>query len=201
MKAEELNNAIVKLLRRYTFKPEIKDLFKKVVLDSIGESSKDTNTKRQKIAAEIEKAQKRLESLQDKYIDNEIGVEDYNRLKTKYKADIDSFTKQKAEINIITNDISVQLEFCMSVLENLAGFYEKADVVGKQRIIGSIFTGNLIFSEKKVQTTKVNEVVSLLINTSKAFEKMKKGQLRKKLKLSPWVTPAGFKPTTSRSGI
>jgi len=34
--------------------------------------------------------------------------------------------------------------------------------------------------------------VSLLINTSKGFEKMKKGQLRKKLKLSPWVNPRGW---------
>jgi hypothetical protein len=50
----------------------------------------------------------------------------------------------------------------------------------------------LIYSGKKVQTTKVNEVVSLLINTSKTFEKMKKGQLHKKLKLSPWVTPRGW---------
>jgi hypothetical protein len=131
VKAEELNNAIIKLLRRYTFRPEIKDLFKKVVLDSISESSKDVNIKRQKIATEIEKTQKRLESLQNKFIDNEIGAEDYNRLKAKYKTDIDSFIKQKADINIITNDISAQLEFCMGILENLSGFYEKADVVGK----------------------------------------------------------------------
>lgn len=46
VKAEELNNAIIKLLRRYTFRPEIKDLFKKVVLDSISESSKDVHIKR-----------------------------------------------------------------------------------------------------------------------------------------------------------
>ena len=45
----------------------------------------------------------------------------------------------------------------MGILENLSGFYEKADMVGKQRIIGSIFTGNLIYSEKKVRTTKVNK--------------------------------------------
>jgi hypothetical protein len=126
---------------------------------------------------EIEKVQKRLGSLHDKYIDNEIRIEDYNLLKTKYKTEIDSLTKQKSEKNIITNDISAQLEFYMGILENLAGFYEKADVMGKQRIIGSIFTGKLIYSEKKVQTTKINEVVSLLVNTSKAFEK-KKGTIQ-----------------------
>ena len=63
--------------------------------------------------------------------------------------------------------------------------------LGKQRIIGSIFKGNLIYSGKKVRTTKVNEVVSLLINTSKAFEKNKKGQPNIKLKLSPMVNLRG----------
>ena len=170
-------------------------------MDAIKGSSHDNKTKLQQIRIEIEKTQKRLVSLKDKYIDDEIGKEDYHQLKSKYNSDIEKLTIQKADINIMTNDLSSQLEFCMGILENLSGFYEKADVAGKQRIIGSIFTGNLIYSGKKVRTTKVNEVVSLLINTNKAFEKNKKGQPNIKLKLSPMVTPAGFKPTTFRTGI
>jgi hypothetical protein len=91
----------------------------------------------------------------------------------------------------MTNDLIDQLEFCMGILENLSGIYEKADVVGKQRIIGSISTGKLIYSEKRVRTLKVNVVISLLINTSKDFEK-EKGQSNLKLKLSPMVTPEGL---------
>jgi site-specific DNA recombinase len=201
IKAEELNLAMTKLLQHYTFKPEIKDLFKEVVMDSIKGSSQDTQAKLQHIQLEIEKTRQRLESLQDKFIDNEIGKEDYNMLKSKYNTDIERLIAQRSDISLMTKNITLQLEFCMDILENLSGFYEKTDVVGKQRIIGSIFTGNLIYSEKKVRTTKVNEVVSLLINTSKAFEKMKKGQFNKKIKLSHQVTPAGFKPTTFRTGI
>jgi hypothetical protein len=79
----------------------------------------------------------------------------------------------------------------MGILENLSGFYEKADVVGKQQIIGSIFTRNLIFSKNKVRTTKVNEVVSMLVKSGKAFEKKKRWQSNKKFRLSPWVTLRG----------
>jgi hypothetical protein len=61
----------------------------------------------------------------------------------------------------------------------------------KQLIIGSIFTGNLIYSGKKVRTKKVKEVVSLPLNTSKAFEKKNKGQPNIKLKSSPMVNPRG----------
>lgn len=192
IKAEVLNNSFVKLLKQYTFQSEVKDLFKKVVMDTLKGSSKDVNSRLQQIINETEKIKKRMESLQDKFIDNELGKEDYNLLKAKYTSDLDKLTKEKVEINFMTNDISDQLEFCMGILENLSGFYDKADVVGKQQIIGSIFTGNLIFSKNRVRTTKVNEVVSLLINSSKAFEKKKKGQLSKNSKLSPWVTPTGL---------
>jgi hypothetical protein len=96
----------------------------------------------------------------------------------------------------VINDISVQLNFCMGILENLSGFYEKADLAGKQQILGSIFSENLIFSQNKVRTKKVNKVVSLLVNTSKAFQKIKNGQSNKKFELSGWVTPTGLKPVT-----
>jgi len=71
-------------------------------------------------------------------------------LKAKYLANIDRLTQDKADMNTMTNDIIAQLEFCMDIMENLSGFYEKADTEGKQRIINSIFTGNLIYSEEKV---------------------------------------------------
>jgi hypothetical protein len=54
-----------------------------------------------------------------------------------------------------------------------------------------LFSGNLIFSQKRVRTKKVNEVLSLLVNTSKAFQKIKSGQSNKKLGLSVRVTHRG----------
>jgi hypothetical protein len=104
---------LVKLIQQYPFKPGIKDLFKKVVLDTIMGSSQDNKTKLQQIRIEIEKTQKRLTSLQDKYIDDEIGKEEYHQLKSKYNTDIERLTSQKAEINIMTNVHSSQLEFYM----------------------------------------------------------------------------------------
>jgi site-specific DNA recombinase len=89
----------------------------------------------------------------------------------------------------------------MGILENLSGFYANADLAGKQRILGSIFTGNLIFSEKKVRTTKVNEVLSLLINVSKDSGKKKTGQSKKNFELSRWVISEGLEPSTLRTGI
>ncbi len=196
IKVDEAHKALIKLLHSYSFKPEIKELFRTVVMDTIKESTGNRNTRLSTINTEIEKIRQRLSSLQDKYIDNEIGKEDFHQLKAKYTTTIHNLTSQKEDIRIVSNDLSAQLNFCMGILENLSGFYENADLAGKQQILGSIFSENLIFSQKRVRTKKVNEVVSLLVNTSKAFQKTKSGQFNKNLELSARVTPTGLKPVT-----
>jgi hypothetical protein len=36
-----------------------------------------------------------LDSLQDKFFDNEIGKEDYNQLKAKYTSELEKLTREK----------------------------------------------------------------------------------------------------------
>ena len=85
-------------------------------------------------------------------MDNEISIEKFNQLKAKYHCEMDNLTSKRLEMSSLTNDIATQLEFSLTVIENLSEFYSKADTAGKQQILGSIFTDNLVFSEKKVRT-------------------------------------------------
>jgi hypothetical protein len=185
-----VHKGIHTLLKTYTFKPEIHKLFKRIVIDSIKDSTEYQNTKLSNINKKIEKARHRLASVQNKYIDNKISKEDFHQLKANYTIAIDQLNAQKSEIRIHSNDISVQLNSCMGIFENLSGFYENADLEGKQRIIGSIFTGNLIFSEKKVRTIKVKEVIYLLLNVDKDLKGQKKSA-RQKNRADPRGDPGG----------
>ena len=74
--------------------------------------------------------------------------------------------------------------------------YENADIEFKQQLLDLIFTGKLYFSENKVRTTEINEVINLLHNISRAYRRNKKRQLAKKKQLSRLVIPAGFEPAT-----
>jgi hypothetical protein len=108
-----------------------------------------TKSKRfEKIDDEIEKSTFRLERLKDMYIDEEILKEDYQQLKQKYEHEIHRLKFEKVELKNLSKDIITQLEFCMDLLLNLPEFYEKSSIEGKQQLIGSIFTGNLIFKNK-----------------------------------------------------
>ena len=66
----------------------------------------------------------------------------------------------------------------------LPEFYEKSSIDGKQRLIDSIFTENLIFKNKKVRTTRVNEAVSLITSINRSYRRLQKEKPGQKSGLS-----------------
>ena len=65
------------------------------------------------------------------------------------------------------------------LLNDLVNKYRKADVVVKQKMIGSIFTGKLCFDGKKYRTADLNPAVELMLNGIKPFERAQKNKPQK----------------------
>jgi hypothetical protein len=84
----------------------------------------------------------------------------------------------------------------MDLLLDLPKFYEKATIDGKQQLIGSIFTGNLIFVNKKVRPTKINEAVSLITNINRCYRRQEKEKPGLKSRLSHKVKAKGQNSNT-----
>ncbi len=89
-----------------------------------------------------------------------------------------------------------KFDFCMNLLLNLTEFYEKSSIDGKQQLIGSIFTGNLIFANKKVRTTKINEVLFLINSIYESYGKLPKEKPGNFSGLFHQVIQLGFEPRT-----
>ena len=75
----------------------------------------------------------------------------------------------------------------------MSNYYRNASTTVKSKIIGSIFPEKLIYSEKQYRTTKVNEVLALILNTSEAF---KTKQPNNKVRLSSVAPESGLEPET-----
>ncbi len=172
--ASYVNISFNKLLEQFKFKDGIKDLFKKILLDKIQQSDVDKGNRLKKVDNELDKNRGRLDRLKDMYVDGEISKEEYLQLKQKYEFEKHRLQDEKIEIRNFNKDILTQLDFCMDMVLNLSEFYEKSSIDGKQQLIGSIFTGNLIFENKKVRTTKINEVLSLITSIDRSYKKLQK---------------------------
>lgn len=184
-----------------TPKEDIKPLYEKVLKDIMIDSETNRENDIKTIDSEMNKIRVRLESLQDKFADNQIEITEYNNIKQRYDSQLRVLVEKRKEIISLSNDIHEKLTFCFSLLNNLPSIFSEAPIDLKQQIIGSIFPDSLEFSENRYRTSRVNSVVEMICNISKPFGRNKKGQFIRKSELSHEVTLKGLEPPTFRTGI
>jgi site-specific DNA recombinase len=195
------NNKFVELLEEIKPEPNVINLYDAVLREILTENENGRKENVKTIDTDIQKIQERVMSLQDKLADNHISITDYNSAKQRYDAQLRELAQKKSSHVQVSKDIYEQLIFSFSFLKDLPLKFMDAKLDVQQRIIGSIFPGKLIFSENKVRTTQVNEVVKLFASIGKPFGRNEKGQFCMTSELSHRVTPEGFKPPTFRTGI
>ena len=130
-------------------------------------------------------------------MDGKILAEDYSRLNQKISRDLSNLQHMVEGITQSNDDLNKALVNSIQTITSLKMIYEKANLEGKQKIIGSIFPRKFVFDKNKVRTNEINEVVGWFISGSKALQEMKKGQPSDKTQLSRVVNPKGLEPLTS----
>ena len=142
----------------------------------------------------IDKQKLRIEQLQDMLIDNKISLDDYNKMKSRFEGVRESLIVKLRSLKLIKRNFERYLESGINLLANLGTFYNAADIEAKQQLIGSIFPEQLVFTNGKVRTTRVNEVLRLILLNDKGYRNLKKGQLTTNLWLSSRVELRGVEP-------
>lgn len=183
-KADAINNAVVEVLNAVTCKNNIDELFKAIVKEKIASEPKKLKMSPDIIKKKIAELDARLNNLQDCMLDKVISIEEYREMVKRYTAERqileEQMTPEKKEDLILKK----KLNDCLNSLKNLGNLYQQADVARKKVIISSIFPGKLIFDGKKCRTEKLNEVISLIINTGADF-RQKKPDRRTKITSCP----------------
>lgn len=146
--------------------------------------------------SEIAKVQERIVKLQDTFVDGKMEASEYSDVSKRYKSQETELIRKRTELSMEKGSFAKYFDFSLSLLHNLPGYYEKADLSVKQKIIGSIFPEKLTYSEKKYRTTKMNEVLLLLTNNINGFGEVKKEKAVKIDGLSSLAPPSGLEPET-----
>ncbi|MCD4735114.1 MAG: zinc ribbon domain-containing protein [Bacteroidales bacterium] len=196
IKAEKLNKSYIDLLAGYKISSEYNELFLKIFMQRYKQEQKDNTSQMDKIAREVKTLHSRLDNLDDKLTDNLIEISDYNRMKSRYTHELQELKMQKAEEKVRVGELEKDLKNVLNLMENIDNLYTEAPVEVKQRMIGSIFPGNLEIVDERVRTTEVNEAMELICNNSKALGKAQQKKLSKNEQLSRLVAGTGFEPMT-----
>lgn len=190
----ELHNQVEVLLKKLKPNKEIKELILNMVKESETEYRGDTRTEKNKIKKELDEINLKKNKLIDKFVEDQIAKEDYNR----YILNLDN---KKFELETKFSELSYKVENIeelvsntMKYFESLGNVYSKSNPKQKRMLMSSILDENLRIQNKKFRTPKFKEIVHLLCTDSKAFKELgiKKGDSKKEE--SPMVIPRGFEP-------
>ena len=193
-KADQVNEEFVNHLKTFKIDSAVNDLYYEVLTDHLKKSRVDGAKEVKRVTEEIVKNKSRIQNAQKLMLDGDISSEEYKEIRNKFELANDELIRRKANVSSGEDNYEGYLRYSYTLLKDLAGNYEKASLEVKQLIVGSIFPEKLIFSESKVRTTRVNQVVSLICLNSSDLEGKKKAEGQQFSDASALVPKAGIEP-------
>lgn len=193
IKAEEVNSVFIKKL--HSFKPNegsVKLL--ELMIKNATASSSEKQAYRKAIEKDMEKYRQRIKNIQEQLSDKEISTKDYNEMKSRYEREINQLEMELSKSKSGNKEIAQQIMFTIQLLLNLPKYYESADLICRQQIIGSIFLEKMIFEHGELRTRKVNKAVELICRPAKGSGKTLNEESSENSELSIPVPRTGFEP-------
>jgi len=199
-KANDVNEAFVKLLKGFKANPENMILCSTILKDRLKQTNHTGKTELEKIYKEVVKQNQRQKNAKDLMLDGEISASEYKEMKFEIEEAIAKFNMEVGKLKEGIENHDKRVDDCLEILLNIDTYYTQRDTTVKQRIVSSIFPEKLIFENNTYRTPKINNVIPLICRLDKAFKGNKKGKDNFFVYPSLGVDPEGFEPS-SKQGI
>ena len=184
------------LIEKLQITPEVSNLYKEVLKENFKGSKADRGQQIRELKTEEQTIQKRIERAEDSLFDGLVTTEEYQRAKSRYKAQLEDIQAKIANLKTTDSDIIERAEKGLHLLENLCHYYDTAEIEVKQKMIGSIYGKEIVFDGLEYRTSPSEVVVELLSFNSKGYGAKNKKTLCENHKESSLVVPAGIEPAT-----
>ena len=193
---ELANSELIRILKKLDFDQAIIQVYREVLWDVMQSNELQREEGLQHAGDRLKGLNKRMEHLDEQFLNESLTNEDYSRMILKVKQDIADAQEQCHEIETEETARKEQVFFGVSLLEDLSGTYQRADAEVKQRMIGSIFSEKLCFDGEKYRTAPLNPAIELMVSNIKPFKRAQKKQAPKNRDLSSLAPPLGLEPRT-----
>ena len=131
---------------------------------------------------------------QQRFISGELEADSYQRLKSHTLGQIDNLNIQVADLEITDTAFQKYTRYGMSLLKDLAWYFQEAGLEAKRKLLGSIFPAKLIFQDGKYRTDGLNPALSIILQKSKGLQKEKTGNIVISENVSGDVPMTGLEP-------
>ena len=81
-----------------------------------------------------------------------------------------------SEIETLSDHVEQHCQFGMNVLSHMDVYFQQGSVELKQKMLGSIFPGKLVFEKGKYRTSGLNPALALILQRNSGLENEKTGK-------------------------
>jgi site-specific DNA recombinase len=191
--AKQANNDFESYLKSFEVSEEVLRLYSVILEDVFKTNDKERESEKIKLESEIANIDKRLNSLNDKFLDDLIDHSLYKERKLLMENRKNELIGKHLMLTKMNTEFSKYLSQGLILLSNIGKYYCKTPVEIKSKIISSIFPENFIYEDKKYRTTKMNEVFELIYLKNNILQKQKPSYFAGQSSVAP---PVGLEPTT-----
>ena len=193
-RANEAHDAFLKMLQGISAKPEILDLYYRIMSDYFKKNGADKSRQIKEVQAQIDKLKQRNQNAQTLMLDAELSASDYKDIRNAIIPQIESLERSKVALLTSEDDYQQYLDKGIPLLKYIDKHWLAADLAGKQHIVGSIFPEKLIFEQNSYRTVEENAVLKLIANVSADCSPSKKKKVGANSDLSTLVPQTGIEP-------
>ncbi len=161
-------------IRNLKVRPEVLELIKEVRKDIKKENIGFKNESLTKLYTKQEQLQSRMFSLQDKMLDGEITTSDYTLIKARNELEIREIEEEIKGFEQMKTNFDKEMDFSINFIQNLDKILINSDIDDKRRILSSIFTEKMVFSENKLLNFFSNEFLSLIFQDVRELQNKKR---------------------------
>ncbi len=162
VKAEEANSVFSDYLKSFQVHPEVSNLYTAIIEDIFKTKEGDREKELDRFQKAVSELESQLLKIDRMYVTDNLEKDSYQRMKASYKEEIQ---RLQAQISRLTSTDTNFMKYChygMSLLGNLDFHYQQSSPHIRKKLLGSIFTGKLVFEDGKYRTTGLNEAVALI---------------------------------------
>ena len=183
--AIDAHRLIYSVLKEIELTEELHKATKSILLKLLKEKQRQDSRKIKELNKVVEKNKARLSNIEDKYLDNELDLNRYTDLNTKYRLKV-AADEQTIRDLIESKDSEVSLRIgLLDVMKNLSKLFHLVDYKGKTSLLKCLFPEGFSIEKQVIRTRRLNTYLVQMIGESRTYEclEIKKGFLLQGIQL------------------
>ncbi len=165
------HDQIERVLEQVQFSAKTVKQYKKVLAKKFESMDLERKRKQKGLERELETLKGRKTFLQNEYLEGKIIAADYSELKSSIEVKLYQVEMELSNLKSQKTPFKDYLDNDIPLMEDLIGFYRKADGRSKKKILGLIFSDKVEFDENRKPKFSFTPPIKALIQISQDAEK------------------------------